>query len=566
MQTYRYLNTDIYVEEQGETKISLLQSSSMYPLSKFYSEEGIAKAVTNCSYFTTSYVLGRNQGDTYNEAPDQDFYSVVVRNDNSYRCDILASWEERDGIVAGFSVPVVLIKNGTDVELTSSAITDSKSRLSTRNPNTAFGFLKNGKAILVVNTGRLSNSTGLTGRELRTFLKTKYDLDLLVLLDGGGSTEMILDGKIVNALSDGSERKMWNGLAFVDSKATQYATLPVRHTGVTQGMNGSTSHVGTKAIDFGYNTGYEKQPLYAPFDCKVMWADEIKKGGTVALQSLKPVKLADGTEDFMTVISEHSNDRPEAGKTFKQGEIYAHMGNAGTDSYHTHIEVEKGKYKKYTGTRYQSGIKAYVYIFPNTVAPYEALYLSPDTIMNPGVIQYPWKRIPTVIDPVQRVTEKDQIKVLVDNLRVRTDHSTTAEFVGYAQKDGYYFDLEQFADGTYTWHKIADNQWLADDGEWLEILPGVNEVVEQYKKEIKTLKSQLTKAQNKIKYLEEKLAAKTAEIETLNTDISKIQNAYNSLLEEHDQIKGAYEVLSEKYTQIVLRIQTFVEDISKWTK
>lgn len=472
MEKFRYLDTNVYIVKQGESKISLLQSKDKYPLSKFYSESGEVYAMTNCSYFTSTYVLGRNQGDTLNDAPDQDFYSVVIRADGSYRCDKLASWEERDGVVAGFSPSVVLIKDGEDVELLSGAITDAKSRLTTKNPNTAFGVKKDGEAILVVNSGRLAYSKGLTGKELRTFLKERFDLDLLVLLDGGGSSELIVNGNIQNQLSDGKERAMFNALAFIDETPSQDAILPLRHTWVSQGMNGTYSHVGTKAIDFGSLKDYQDYDLYAPFDCRVVWADDVSKGGTVALQSIKPVRWANGNVDYMTVISEHSNDRPSKGQSFKQGEIYAHMGTAGNVSRHTHIEVQRGKYKAFTGYLWQSGINAKVYNFPNTVPPYEALFLAPETIIDEAsVVKYPWKRIPSVTAKVERNVDMNQVKTLVNLLRVRIEPSTSAESLGYVEENAYYNYYDVSKDEKYSWYKIAEGQWVADNGEWLEVLP-----------------------------------------------------------------------------------------------
>lgn len=319
MRKIREYNTDIYIEEQGSSNISLLQSPNRQKLSKFFSNQGKVRAIINCSYFTTSYVLGRNQGDLFNDAPDQDFWSVIVRKDNSYGCAKYTSAEERYDIVAGFSPAVVLIKDGQDVELVSNAIGGAKSRLTTKNPNTAFGFLKNGKAVLIVNEGRSSSDGGLTGRELRTALKKYYNFDLLVLLDGGGSSELIIEGKVVNTLSDGSQRPMFNGIAFI--------------------------------------------------------------GGE---------------------------------------------GN-----------------------------------------------------------------MPTTIEPVERNTEVNQLKVLVDDLRVRKEPSTNAEVLGMAQKGGIYNDLEQVNANGYVWHKIAQNQFIAFNSEWVELLPKQeNEEVIRLKAEIELLNKQ----------------------------------------------------------------------------
>ena len=344
MKKFREYNTNIYVEEQGTSKISLLQSPNKVALSKFFSNDGEVRAITNCSYFTSSYVLGRNQGDMYNEAPDQDFYSVVIRKDGTYGCGKYMSWDERDNIVAGFSPAVVLIKDGKDVELISNAISGAKSRLTSKNPNTAFGIKKDGKAILIVNDGRVSSSTGMTGRELRTAIKKYYNLDLLVLLDGGGSTELIIDKKIVNVLSDGSQRPMFNGLAFIGGKGAQEQDM----------------------------------------------ADIIK--------------------------------------------------------------------------------------------------------------------------PVKRDESKDQLEVIASNLRVRETPTTSGKVVGHAELNGIYNNLEQKKTTQYTWYRIGTNQWIADNGEWLKLLP---------KKE--------DDKDKKIKQLTEEISTLTEKINTLNKEITSLKNNTKTL-------------------------------------
>ena len=190
--------------------------------------------------------------------------------------------------------------------------------------------------------------------------------------------------------------------------------------------------------------------------------------------------------------------------------------------------------------------------------------------MNPGVIQYPWKRISTVVDPTARVPDKDQIKVLVDSFRVRTDHNTTAESIGFTQKDGYYFDLEQYADGTYTWHRIADNQWVADNGQWVEVLPGVTSEIDQYKKQIKTLEAQVKDLQNQLKNCNEALAQaqidiseKEEKIKTFQTENYKLQASYNDLLEDYEKVKAAYERETELHTADILKIEKALKVLSE---
>ena len=172
------------------------------------------------------------------------------------------------------------------------------------------------------------------------------------------------------------------------------ALLPYRHTWISQGMNGSYSHRGTKAIDFGSLAQYKDYDLYAPFDGTVVWADSISKGGAIALQSDFPVEYADGTVDYMTVITGHDNNRPVAGKKFKQGELYSHMGTAGNVAKHSHIEVQKGKFVKPISYLPQEYGK--VYKFENTIEPYKALFITDNTVIRSvaegSVAEYPWKK------------------------------------------------------------------------------------------------------------------------------------------------------------------------------
>lgn len=76
-----------------------------------------------------------------------------------------------------------------------------------------------------------------------------------------------------------------------------------------------------------------------------------------------------------------------------------------------------------------------------------------------------------VTPTVERDEKKDQLKVLTDDLRVRVDHTTDSDKIGVVEKNGIYNYYETFKDDKYTWYKIADNQWIANNGEWLEIYP-----------------------------------------------------------------------------------------------
>lgn len=79
-------------------------------------------------------------------------------------------------------------------------------------PRSAVGVGKDGKLYLIAVEGKKENHTsGFTLKQLAKFLKT-IGLKDAINLDGGGSTTLVLDGKIINKLSDHHERKISNGL------------------------------------------------------------------------------------------------------------------------------------------------------------------------------------------------------------------------------------------------------------------------------------------------------------------------------------------------------------------
>lgn len=120
---------------------------------------------------------------------------------------------------------------------------------------------------------------------------------------------------------------------------------------------------------------------------------------------------------------------------------------------------------------------------------------------------FPENRI-KITNPVERNETIPQIKVLVDNLRVRTGHSINNSVLGFAQNKAIYNDLETYNDGTYIWHRIDKEQWIADNGEWLEILP-VTDYKKLYESKlsmIESLNKQISTQNDTINNLNEKLS------------------------------------------------------------
>lgn len=281
-----------------------------------------------------------------------------------------------------------------------------------------------------------------------------------------------------------------------------YAIFPLRHSWESQHVNGATSHKDTKAIDCGVLLPYKDTTLYAPFDGTIVHVDPQNKGGLIAFQSDEKVHYVNGTYDYMVVLTGHDNKPPKVGTKFKQGEAFSHMGTAGGVATHTHLEVQKGKFKMATKVTSQGSYK-----FDNTINPNEGLYQTKDTIFKYSNLK--WKTEPEIelAAPVERDETKAQLKVLVDSLRVRTGHSTGDSVLGFVQNGAIYNDLETYKDNNYTWHRIDDGQWIADDGSWLEMLP-VTDYKKLYESSLNTIESlnkQISTQNDTINNLNEKL-------------------------------------------------------------
>jgi hypothetical protein len=80
-----------------------------------------------------------------------------------------------------------------------------------RAPRTAIGVTKDGHVLFAVVDGRQQNSRGMTLLELALFMQENGAVDAMNL-DGGGSSEMVVKGKIMNKPSDGRERSIGSAL------------------------------------------------------------------------------------------------------------------------------------------------------------------------------------------------------------------------------------------------------------------------------------------------------------------------------------------------------------------
>lgn len=118
------------------------------------------------------------------------------------------AYDMAEDIVGG--VPQ-LIRDGK-IDITWEMEKSSKSFVETRHPRTAVAKLNDGKFLMITVDGRSESSGGIGLQDLAEYLLSLGAVDAMNL-DGGGSTTMFLDGKVVNHPSDKEgERKVSDAL------------------------------------------------------------------------------------------------------------------------------------------------------------------------------------------------------------------------------------------------------------------------------------------------------------------------------------------------------------------
>lgn len=175
--------------------------------------------------------------------------------------------------------------------------------------------------------------------------------------------------------------------------AYQRAYVPMKCITVTNGYGEGSGHPYSYAIDLaGKDSG--KDPVFAPFDCKItkLYTPKTKTGKIdtshapeVWITSTKPVLCANGYYGVMTMSLTHSKEtyNLKVGQKFKQGDIILHEGNQGvSQGNHIHMELTKGD--KVGWDIITKKGKTY-YVNKNRVKPEEYLFATKDAIIKQEV-------------------------------------------------------------------------------------------------------------------------------------------------------------------------------------
>lgn len=204
--TMRVENTTVYVADVQIADISLLKTAlagntyarNLTETTSVQAANTGAILAINGDYYGAQergYVL-RN-GVLYRASAQSGTDALVIGADGNFRIitegETSADTLVREGAWQVLTFGPALIKNG-QVTVSSS---DEVGRAMTSNPRTAIGQISEGHYLLVVSDGRTKESTGLSLRQLAELMQS-LGAQIAYNLDGGGSSTMVFQGRVVN--------------------------------------------------------------------------------------------------------------------------------------------------------------------------------------------------------------------------------------------------------------------------------------------------------------------------------------------------------------------------------
>lgn len=204
--TMRVENTTVYVADVQLADISLLKTAlagntyarNLTETTSVQAANTGAILAINGDYYGAQergYVL-RN-GVLYRASAQSGTDALVIGADGNFRIitegETSADTLVREGAWQVLTFGPALVKDG-QVTVSSS---DEVGRAMTSNPRTAIGQISEGHYLLVVSDGRTKESAGLSLRQLAELMQS-LGAQIAYNLDGGGSSTMVFQGRVVN--------------------------------------------------------------------------------------------------------------------------------------------------------------------------------------------------------------------------------------------------------------------------------------------------------------------------------------------------------------------------------
>ena len=182
-------------------------------------------------------------------------------------------------------------------------------------------------------------------------------------------------------------------------QGSQVCLFPMDYLYATQVSGpGSYSHCCGHPVDWvgpSGNNGHD--PLYAPFDCHLVYQNNYNSGNCRAYSSDAPVWTPLGLT-YVTVAFTHDNN-PPAPTSYSQGDLIYHTGDAGfAFGYHCHLDQSNAYGSQLVSYGYYCSpdIPFPCYALSDSQEPYDIFYLSGnETIVDTmGMVFQTWNQPP----------------------------------------------------------------------------------------------------------------------------------------------------------------------------
>lgn len=247
----RHYNSDVHIYEFDPRKERIDNDIGTFGKLEVLSKIGVPKpgeriaCKINATFFdmkgTVEYLGTYVDEGKYYAPPHKDFLDVIFTKD--YKLIIkqipdlneVAYWQKNAFWVIAGSFSLVL---DGQIKLINTA---PHPHANERHPRTAIGQKANGDIVLVVVQGRNILNKGVTATELASIMLSLGCVNA-VNLDGGGSSEMIINDKIVNQPTDGKERAIGAALIVYrkdDKKMKVYISPSTQENNTGKGEYGT---------------------------------------------------------------------------------------------------------------------------------------------------------------------------------------------------------------------------------------------------------------------------------------------------------------------------------------
>lgn len=282
---------------------------------------------------------------------------------------------------------------------------------------------------------------------------------------------------------------------------------PTKYIVVTQEFNEVYKGKKHNGVDIGWSSKYggKNCPIYASADGEVLLVNDNDKTGE---SWGNYVKLKHSSKEYTMYGHLKNGAVVKKGQKVKQGDLIGYMGNTGYSfGEHLHFEIYKGG----ASTKYRVDPCLYTYAFPDQV-------VERGTRTDRNVKYY---------TPITPVVEKDETKNQLQTnfkINVRKGAGTNFDSLGEVSKGNIYnYDLI-VKNEDYTWYRIAEDQYLAQDKNetYLTIMPAKEETkptIDNTNIETEELKQQIDNLNKSNIELQDKVNLLTKECEELRAEL-----------------------------------------------